>query len=334
MYLFMGNCMKYLKLTSTDPYRNLAIEEFLFLHADEEILMLWQNAASVILGRNQSAYAEVDLSYANAHGIQIARRITGGGAVYHDLGNINYTFISPCAKNHSLDFAAFSKPITDALASFGIKATLTGRNDLEVDGKKISGNAQYRRGDRVLHHGTLLFDTDPTKLDAVLRPDEEKIRSRAIRSVHARVCNLRPLLPQIPDAGAFCVHLERFIDAHYAPTHICAPENEEIERLAERNASLDWLYPKKDMLSDYSTVKKKRYPFGTVEVRLEMSDDKIRSAHFVGDFFATAPVEELEALLCGTRLLEIEETLAKTDVGAYICGMRTEELARMLLAIE
>jgi lipoate-protein ligase A len=113
--------------------------------------MLWQNASSVILGKSQSAYAEVDLDYARAHGIRIVRRITGGGAVYHDEGNLNYTYISPATEGGTLDFAAFSKPIVEALASLGVNAVLTGRNDLEVNGKKISGNAQYHRGGRTLH---------------------------------------------------------------------------------------------------------------------------------------------------------------------------------------
>ncbi len=326
--------MKFLKLETTNPHYNLALEEYLFLHADDEILMLWQNAPSVILGKSQSAYAEIDLDYAERHGIRIARRITGGGAVYHDLGNVNYTLISPHAEGHALDFAGFSRPIVNALASLGVHAVLTGRNDLEVDGKKISGNAQYNRDGRVLHHGTLLFDTDLDVLDAVLRPDEEKIRSRAIRSVHARVCNLRTHLPQIPTAGAFCDLLTGFIDAEYAPEHICPPENAEIDALTARNASSEWLFPKRDLLSAYTAVKRKRYPFGTVEVRIEMSEDRIRDVHIVGDFFATAPIGELEARLRDSALSEIEARLADIDVGVYVCGMRNEELAKLLRTTE
>lgn len=326
--------MKFLKLTTTDPYLNLAIEEFLFLHADEEILMLWQNAPSVILGKNQSAYAEIDLAYAEAHGIRIARRITGGGAVYHDVGNLNYTFISPEGGERALDFAGFSRPIVDALASLGVQASLTGRNDLEVGGKKISGNAQYRCGGRVLHHGTLLFDADLDVLSAVLRPDEEKIRSRAIRSVHARVCNLRTLLPSLASAEELCALLEAFIDARYAPTHVLPPHGKEIDALRARNASAEWLYPQKDLLSKYTAVRKRRYPFGSVEVRMEMHADRICRARILGDFFSVAPVTELEELLSDVSLGEVRERLSSTDVGTYVCGMTADTLAELLLSAE
>jgi lipoate-protein ligase A len=326
--------MKFLTLATTDPYRNLAIEEYLFSHADEEILMLWQNDPSVILGKNQSAYAEVDLDYAKKHGIRIVRRITGGGAVYHDAGNVNYTYVSPNADTSTLDFAGFSKPIIDALASLGVQAVLTGRNDLEVGGRKISGNAQYHRGGRTLHHGTILFDADLEVLSSVLRPDEEKIRSRAIRSVHARVCNLRSLLPQIDSARAFRDVLSAFIDKTYAPTRIPAPDHAEIDALTARNASSEWLFPKRELLSDYTALRKRRYPFGTVEVQLWMSEDRIKKAHVFGDFFSTAPIGELEELLCDASLASLPSVLKSANVGAYIFGMTPEELTSLLCEIE
>ena len=326
--------MKFLMLSTTDPYRNLAIEEYLFTHADEEIMMLWQNAPSVILGKSQSAYAEVDLDYAKERGIRIVRRITGGGAVYHDAGNLNYTYISPDTEGRTLDFAEFSKPIIQALASLGVNAVLTGRNDLEVNGKKISGNAQYHRGGKTLHHGTLLFDADLDVLSSVLRPDEEKIRSRAIRSVHARVCNLRELLPHVSSARELCEVLEAFIDKTYAPTHILPPDNAEVDALTARNASSEWLYPKRELLSDYTAVRKHRYPFGTVEVHLWMTEDKIKDAHIFGDFFSTAPVGDLEHVLRGARLDALEDVLRDTDVSACIFGMTHAELIRLLCTIE
>ncbi|MBO5754545.1 MAG: lipoate--protein ligase family protein, partial [Clostridia bacterium] len=135
--------MKYLRLYSTDPYYNLAVEEYLLRHTDDDIFMLWQNEKTVVIGKNQNAYAEVNLDYAEKNGIRVARRLSGGGAVYHDMGNVNYTFITSCERATALDYAYFTRPILAALASLGVKGTLSGRNDLECEGKKFSGNAQY-----------------------------------------------------------------------------------------------------------------------------------------------------------------------------------------------
>ena len=149
--------MKFLKLTSTDPYYNLAVEEFLFSHTDEDVFMLWQNSPTVVIGKNQNAYAEVDLCFAEENGIKVARRITGGGAVYHDLGNVNYSYITSTENVSSLDFETPSRAIIAALADMGITAELGGRNDILAGGKKISGNAQHTSNGRILHHGTLLL---------------------------------------------------------------------------------------------------------------------------------------------------------------------------------
>ena len=188
--------MKFLRLNTTDPYYNLAVEEYLFRHATEDVFMLWQNEPCVVIGKNQNAYAEINMDVARRDGIAVVRRITGGGAVYHDDGNVNYTFIA-ASGNASLDFSRFCAPIIDALCEVGVTAALSGRNDLTVDGKKISGNAQHSANGKTLHHGTLLFDSDLEKLSSVLHVDEEKLRAKSIRSVRSRVINLKTLLPQL-----------------------------------------------------------------------------------------------------------------------------------------
>ena len=182
--------MKFLILDSRDPYFNLAVEEYLFLHEADDVFMLWQNENTVVVGKNQNAYAEIKMDVVRERGIKISRRITGGGAVYHDLGNVNYSFISTRREGADIDFKYFTEPIIEALASMGIKAELSGRNDLEWEGKKISGSAQYRAGGRLLHHGTLLFDTDVDAMNAVLRADREKLAARAVASHKGRVENL------------------------------------------------------------------------------------------------------------------------------------------------
>ena len=317
--------MKFLVLKTTDPYLNLAIEEYLFLHADDDVFMLWQNSPTVVIGKNQNAFAEINMDFMKQNQVHIARRITGGGAVYHDLGNVNYTFIAPSA-GRSLDFAAFTAPIIEALASLGIKAELTGRNDLLTEGKKFSGNAQYAHDGRVLHHGTLLFDSNLECLSHALKVDEEKIKSKAIKSTRNRVTNLRPLLKQDCDTQQFIELIAKFVIGNYHPTLISPPAGGEIEALYKRNASDEWIFPKRDYLSAYTMQKKKRYPFGIVDILLDMSNDVIRQVKISGDFFGILPVQELEEALQGCNLSQLSDALSPFEVSDYIFGMTREQL--------
>ena len=319
--------MRKLCLHTTDPYVNLAVEEYLFRHADEDIFMLWQNDRTVVIGKNQNPYAELDLDVVREQGIRIARRITGGGAVYHDMGNVNFSFISPRSPQTGIDFATFCEPIVKALASLGAAVSLSGRNDLLIDGKKFSGNAQHASGGRVLHHGTLLFDSDLSVLSRVLRPDEEKLRAKAVRSVSSRVTNLRPYLPGVNGTDELITALLDAIDGEEMPL----PEDDEITALARRNASAEWLFPNRALLTHYSLIQKKRFPFGTVEISLDMQGELIREAHIGGDFFGNAPIEELEHLLQGCPLGELAQRLADVDVGRYIHGMTTSEFIAQIL---
>ncbi|MCL2557888.1 MAG: lipoate--protein ligase, partial [Treponema sp.] len=173
-----------------DPAWNLAAEEYLLTTRRETIGMLWRNGPSVIIGKNQDLEAEVDTALAAERGVAIVRRITGGGAVFHDLGNVNFTYMFTFEGSHEMDFAPFARPAIEALATMGVKAELSGRNDILVEGKKVSGCAHACVGDRALYHGTLLFSADLSKMDGLLRYSEEKYRGRGIKSVSARVENL------------------------------------------------------------------------------------------------------------------------------------------------
>ncbi len=323
--------MKFLILTTTDPYRNLAVEEYLFLHSDDDVLLLWQNEPTVVIGKNQNAYAELALDVIRERGVHIARRITGGGAVYHDLGNVNFSLISTTKGRDGLDFAAFCAPMIEALADLGIRAELSGRNDLLVNGKKFSGNAQHASGDRVLHHGTLLFDSDLDALSAVLRVDEEKLRARAVRSVRSRVTNLRPYLAEDCDVQEFMARLGNRLCQILGATPLVPPANAEIERLSERNRSAEWLFPDRALVSQYCLVTKRRYSFGTVELALDMQNEIVRQVHISGDFFGTQPIAALEEALTDLTRDRLEERIATLDVGSYIFGMHAEELVAQIL---
>ena len=316
--------MKYVRLKTTDPYLNLAIEEHLFNTADDDIFMLWQNEPTVVIGKNQNAYAEVDLAYAKENGIHVCRRITGGGTVYHDLGNVNYTFITSKEKAEALDYEYFTKPIIGALADLGLHAELSGRNDLLCEGKKFSGNAQHTSNGKILHHGTLLFDTDAEVMSAVLKTDKEKLEYNAVRSHKSRVTNLKALLEDSFTTEEFINAIENAV----ANEAVLAepPVASEIEELYKRNTSDEWIYGNKRYLTGYSVTRRKKYPFGIVSVELKLNKDVIESIVISGDFFGTRPVEELEKMLVGKAV----GTLEPLDPSPFIDKMTFEDLKELV----
>ena len=181
---------------STDPAWNLALEQYLFetVPRGTTVFYLWQNDNTIVIGRNQNAEREIDSDYVRAHGIRVVRRLSGGGAVYHDLGNLNFSFITDAPEDGRIDMRAFCEPVAAALRELGANVEISGRNDMTVEGKKFSGNAQFLRGGRVLHHGTILYDSDLSVLGKALKADPEKIASKGVASVRSRVTNLKPYL--------------------------------------------------------------------------------------------------------------------------------------------
>ena len=322
--------MKFLVLKTKNPYINLAIEEYLFSKTKDDIFMLWQNEPSVIIGKNQNAFTEINMNYVKEHNIHIVRRITGGGAVYHDLGNVNYSFISNRDKSTGIDFEYFTEPIIKSLKNIGIEAKLSGRNDLIVDERKISGNAQHTDGTRVLHHGTLLFDSNLDVLSLALKVDDEKLRAKAIKSTHSRVINLKPLIKESINVEAFINILSDYIINTFSPEFIDAPVSSEIDELAVRNSSFEWIYPKRAFLSDYTIIKKKKYPFGLVEVHMNMSNDIISDIKFFGDFFGNRDIFEIEKLLLGESIFKIKNLLKNISISDYIFGMTNDILEEHL----
>ncbi len=318
--------MKFLKLTSTDPYYNLAVEEFLFSHTREDVFMLWQNSPTVVIGKNQNAYAEVDLKYAEDNGIKVSRRITGGGAVYHDLCNVNYSYITSTENVPSLDFETPSRAIIAALSDMGLSATLGGRNDILSGGKKISGNAQYTSNGRILHHGTLLFDTDTEIMERVLRIDKEKLTSHGVASHKSRVANIKSFLGGNITVRKFISALETKIIDYFAAELLILPESDEINALFSRNSSREWILSDKRHLTAYSVIKERRFPFGRVSLNINLDRDVIEGIMITGDFFSFAPTEELENLLIGRKLTDKFDF----DVSDYIASMTNKDLYSLL----
>ena len=321
--------MKFLILKTKDPRVNLATEEYLFLNSDDDVFMLWQNEPTVVIGKNQNAFAELNMEYIKENNIHIVRRITGGGAVYHDLGNVNYTFISSKNSHKGIDFEYFTKPILEALSELGLSASLSGRNDILIDGRKISGNAQFTNQNTVLHHGTLLFDSDLSVLSQALKVDEEKIKSKAIKSVRSRVTNIKNYLGDY-SVSDFINLIKNFIIKKFSPDIIPPPENEKIKPLLDKYSSNDWIFPNRSYVSTYQISKKKRYTFGSVDINLEMSNDVIKSIRIYGDFFGTKDVSLLESMLQGKTLHEVEKDIINIPVDEYILGMTGEELLEQI----
>ena len=333
--------MKLYLTGSTDPYFNLAAEEHYLRNSDEDVFMLWQNEPTVVIGRNQNMYAEVDLAYTESHGIHVARRITGGGAVYHDLGNVCYTFITSREKANVLDFAYFSAPVLKALEALGINAKLSGRNDLLAESlpgefAKFSGAAETATKTRVLHHGTLLYDSDLNVLAKALRPDPEKLRRKAIASVRSRVTNLRPLIE-----GALAIDLDTADFFEYLVSFAEQEWNTRRER-ADRNAILAGGLVERNASEDYNAGRRQEYAFkarhyfpsGLVVLCWNLEDGRFRDFRIEGDFFG-----ELDAALLSEHfegreasLEGIREALQGIDAGDYINGVTNEEFIALLEA--
>lgn len=317
----------------TDPYFNLAAEEYAMRVLPDDCFMLWRNAPAVIVGRHQNTLAEIDAAFVAANGIPVVRRLSGGGAVFHDLGNLNYTFIVADAHTR-IDFRRFSQPVLDALRSIGVPARFEGRNDLTIDGRKFSGNAEYVHRGRILHHGTLLFAARMSDLSAALRPDPAKFAGKAVQSVRSRVTNISEHLPQPMTVLEFRDRLMAHVMAATpgAVAHrFTAEDTAAIERLRdEKYATWEWNYGHSPA---YNYRKSARTAGGTVEVGLEVSGGVIVAASFYGDFFNRRDPAEVAAALVGAphRPDALRERLAALPVDDYFHNVPADELLRLLI---
>ena len=351
--------MIYIHNNSHDPFFNLALEEFFLTRPDlnenedgssntpssnglafEPILLLWQNAPTVVVGGRQNTLEEINLAFVEERKINVVRRTTGGGAVYHDLGNLNYSFVVPDATRltvsprHSANtfssndlrsknearvptltdsFRLLSQPVVDVLRSWNLPAELSGRNDITLDGRKISGSAQARKNGRTLHHGTLLFDSNLDDVAAALNVDPEKFRSKAVASVRSRVANIAEFLPENERSGL----IERFKTDLLARLQKTQPvvareikENElaQIQKLRdEKYATWDWNFGASPRFQFRSS---RRFDWGKFELAFDVVRGRIERAQIFGDFFALDDLSPLLTRLVGTPF-ERDALLAK-----------------------
>jgi len=318
---------------SLSPYFNLAAEEYLLERGEGSAFMIWRNGKSVIIGKNQNAYAEVDASFCEKNAVKVVRRLTGGGAVFHDPGNVNFSFVcDDCGEG--INFLPYVEKICKALRAFGVEAAPNGRNDIEAGGAKISGNAQcvHNCADgrkRLLHHGTLLFSADMSALEGALRVSPDKMESKGIKSVRSRVANIRDIegYRGPADPLGFARELCRLFSGE--AEELSLSEKADIEELAcKKYSKWEWNYGESPR---FSVERKRRFSYGSVEIGYTSRKGIIEDAGITGDFFALSDVGVLSERLRGKALRKDSLRAALSDVGDYIHGAKAEEIIKLIV---
>ncbi len=296
----MINKIKLYEGNSFDPYLNLATEQYLMETVEEDacILFLWQNQNTVVIGKNQNAWKECRTALLSEEGGFLARRLSGGGAVFHDLGNLNFTFLLPQAE-YDLDrqFAV----IAEAVSLLGLQAERSGRNDVLAEGRKFSGNAFYKNGKQAYHHGTLLIDVDMAKLGRYLNPSKAKLQAKGVDSVRSRVVNLKELSPAITIDTMKEAMATAFQNVYQAPMTIMGNKDFDhaaIEQLRQRNASWEWNYGQK---LPFSIEMEERFPWGSISICLQVENGIVNASKVFSDSMDWALAPVLEPAFRGCR---------------------------------
>ncbi|MCA1182657.1 lipoate--protein ligase LplJ [Bacillus licheniformis] len=314
----------------TDPRINLAIEEYCLKHLDPEetYLLFYINQPSIIIGKNQNTIEEINTKYVDENGIIVVRRLSGGGAVYHDLGNLNFSFITKDDGNSFHNFKKFTEPVVAALKRLGVDAELSGRNDLMANGRKISGNAQFSTKGRMFSHGTLLFDSEIEHVVSALKVKKDKIESKGIKSIRSRVANISEFLDQKMTTVEFRSMLLRYIfdtEGEIPEYKLTEKDWKIINQISkERYQNWDWNYGKSPK---FNLQHSKRFQAGSVDIRLEVQKGVIRECKVFGDFFGVGDVSDIEEKLTGVQYERkaIEEALQGVDIKHYFGNIQKEE---------
>ncbi|RPK29429.1 lipoate--protein ligase [Paenibacillus xylanexedens] len=325
----------------TDPSVNLAIEEYILKHLpmeDDSYLLFYINLPSIIIGKHQNTIEEINIEYVQDNGVQVVRRLSGGGAVYHDLGNLNFSFITADDGQSFHNFRKFTQPVVEALHELGVNAELTGRNDLQVGEKKISGNAQFSTRGRMFSHGTLMFDLNLEHVQASLNVNPEKFKSKSTKSVRSRVANIRDLIDTNLTIEQFRDELLRHIfrmEPKDVPQYTLTDKDwDKIKEIsAERYNNWDWNYG----LSPESNVKHTRkFPVGIIDLRMNIKDGRIEDIKIFGDFFGVGDVADIENMLRGKRYeeSEVRTALEGLDVKHYFGNLELEDFIGLVFLEE
>ena len=320
-----------------DTAFNIALEEYCFkqLKDEDEIFLLWINEPSIIVGKYQNTIEEINTEYTREKGIHVIRRISGGGAVYHDLNNLNYTIISNRDKGQEgFNFKEFSKPIIETLAELGVEAEFTGRNDLEIDGQKFCGNAQAYIKDRVMHHGCLLFNVDFSALGNALKVSKDKIESKGVKSVRSRVTNILPHLKTPITVEKFGDKIMEYMKKQYPDMKEYVFSKEELDYIAKRaeiKRSWEWNYGESP---EFNITRGKRFKNGKIQIFATVENSRIKNIKFYGDFFGkNEDLSEIENLLKNVKYTveDIKKKLESIDIGEYFSKFTVDEIVEVIV---
>lgn len=326
--------MLIVKNENTSAYFNLAAEEYLLNNFSEDIFMLWRGRSSILIGKNQNTMKEINYDFVKEHNIEVVRRLSGGGTVFCDLGNTNFTFISNGEGTNFADFKSFTKPIIEVLNQLGAKAEFSGRNDITIDGKKISGNAQYKMKNRILHHGTLLFTSDIGILSNALNPSELKYKGVSVDSVKSRVTNIGT---HLSDKSIDIIKFRHIINEHILDTNESAQFYEftdeditAINKLVdEKYGTFEWNYGKSPKYSRYGEDK---FPGGILEISYDVEKGRFTNLSITGDFFSKKDVRELTDRMLGLEhdYEKVREFLMVNRADEYINNISNDEILSLL----
>ncbi|MBU0906011.1 MAG: lipoate--protein ligase [Firmicutes bacterium] len=320
----------------TDPRINLAIEEYALKTMDvdkDSYFLFYINEPSIIIGKNQNTIEEINTDYVESNGIHVVRRLSGGGAVYHDLGNLNFSFLTKDDGDSFRNFKKFTQPIVDALKEMGVDAELSGRNDILAGGRKISGNAQFSTKGRMFSHGTLMFDTEIEAVVSALKVRKDKIESKGIKSIRSRVANIMEFIEEPISIDEFRLKLLHSIfggEEEVKTIELTEEDWANIHALSkERYANWEWNYGKSPA---FNMSHSERFPVGGIDVRLQVKNGVIEDAHIYGDFFGVGDVADIEALLVGTAYEKsaITESLGDIDITTYLGGITKEQFLQLI----
>ncbi|MGY0374709.1 lipoate--protein ligase [Clostridium sp. JNZ J1-5] len=324
--------MKFLINKSVNPFFNLALEEYVLknVNIDEDYFILWQNEPTIVIGKYQSTLNEINMDFVKNNNINVVRRNSGGGSVYHDLGNINFTFITKYDEKLLLDFKTFTIPVIYSLGKLNVKAEVLGRNDILIGGKKISGNSQHIYKDRFLHHGTLLFDSELENLEKALKVDNDKIISKGIQSIRSRVTNIKEHLTKDISIENFKdILIKNIFEYNKSIIEEYKLSNQDIEGIEDlmrkKYMTWEWNYGKSP---EFNYSNSKRFEGGKLQVFLNIIDGYINECKIYGDFLGVLDLSQVEKKIIGLRYGEeyIEEFLRSIDIKKYFGNLLIDEI--------
>ncbi|MEI7727436.1 MAG: lipoate--protein ligase [Bacteroidota bacterium] len=322
--------MLIIKRHNTDPYFNLATEEYVLKNFEEDCFMLWRNAPSIIVGKHQNTLAEINIDYVKQNNIPVVRRLSGGGAVFHDLGNLNFTFIKTGNQETLIDFRKYTEPILEVLQKMGINARFEGRNDLTIDGRKFSGNAEHIWKNKVLHHGTLLFSSHMPNLAEALNADPLKFQDKAVKSVRSRVTNISEHLKEPMDVIQFATLIQDHMVEKYSDLcmiELSPDDHTNIHELVRSKYSTwEWNFGYSPNYNFRRVIRTEKS--GTIEFDLEVRNGIILYVKIFGDYFSKFDTEVIETALTGIAHNEeaIHEALCPFNLDDYFAGLTEDEL--------